>query len=171
MAALVVLPNAWERQDRSPGGEVTGAVALQPILVQPHVPGTSITGSASQGARTPGAGNQRPAGEPSNNAPTGRLGVSVGSVDGLYPGHRVRLGVRYVNPYSFPIAIDTVALTATGTTRCTAAQLRPTRAPRVRIPSRSWLASSIRVGMRRTAPDACQGVRFAVRVRVTAVKV
>jgi hypothetical protein len=26
------------------------------------------------------------------------------------------------------------------------------------------------VGMRRSAPDACQGVRFAVRVQVTAVK-
>ena len=170
MAALVVLPNAWERQDRSPAGEVTGGVALQPTLVQPQVPGTSITGSASQGTHSPGTGNARPAGEPSPNAPTGRLGVSVGSVGGLYPGHQVKLGVRYMNPYSFPIAIDTVHLTATGTRRCTAAQLRPTRAPRLRIPSRSWMASSIEVGLRRTAPDACQGVRFAVRVRVTAVK-
>ena len=106
------------------------------------------------------------------NGPAGGTGVSVGSVGGLYPGHRVELGVTYVNPYSFPIAIDTVNVTAAGTARCSARHLMPTPqpAPRLRLPSGSSVDSTLEVGMRPTAPDACQGVRFAVSVHVTAVQ-
>jgi hypothetical protein len=80
--------------------------------------------------------------------------------------------VTYVNPYSFPIAIDTVHVSSTGTAACSARYLAHTTEPaaRLRIPAGSSLASTVEVGMRRSAPDACQGVRFAVRVGVTAVK-
>lgn len=40
----------------------------------------------------------------------------------------------------------------------------------MRVSPRSSVASTIKVGMRKSAPDACQGVRFALRVQVTAVK-
>lgn len=171
VAALVVLPNAWQRHEGPPsGGRLPGAVALEPVLLRPRLPGATITPLAPGGTPATGNGSARPAGKPSGNAPAGHLGVNVGSVEGLYPGRRVELEVRYVNPYSFPISIETVRVNATGTARCTAAQLMPTPTPRLRIPSRSSIASTIEVGMRRTAPDACQGVRFAVRVRVTAVQ-
>ena len=45
----------------------------------------------------------------------------------------------------------------------------PQPTPRLRLPSGSSVNSTLEVGMRRTAPDACQGVRFVVRVHVTAV--
>ena len=112
-----------------------------------------------------------PTAVPTDDASAGRTGVSVGSVGGLYPGHRVALGVTYVNPYSFPIAIDAVNVTATGTDRCSARYLStPQPASRLRLPSGSSVDSTLEVGMRRSAPDACQGVRFAVRVQVTAVQ-
>lgn len=149
IAALVVVRPGGERQEPTSGGD-NGNVALEPTLIQPRVPGTTIT--------------------PSTDAPAGNLGVSVGSVGGLYPGHRVELGVRYVNPYAFPIALDTVRVIASGTPSCTSRQLMPATTPHVRVPAGSSLASTIEVGMRRSAPDACQGVRFAVRVQVTAVK-
>jgi hypothetical protein len=80
--------------------------------------------------------------------------------------------VTYVNPYSFPIEIDTVSVTATGTDRCPARNLMPTPQPdpRLRIPSGSSVGTTVAVGMRRSAPDACQGVQFAVSVDVTAVQ-
>ena len=104
------------------------------------------------------------------DAPAGGPGVNVGSVGGLYPGHRVELGVTYVNPYSFPIALDLISVIATGTDRCSARYLTSAPAPRLRLASGSSVDSALEVGMRRTAPDACQGVRFAVSVRVTAVQ-
>lgn len=167
LTALVVLPNGGS-PDGAPGTSGgAGTVALEPVLVQPRVPGTAIAAARS---RASGGGSNRPAAGAPNHAQTGPLGVDVGSVGGLFPGHRVELGVSYVNPYSFPIAIHTVRVTATGTARCTDAQLTPTHAAHVRIPSRSSIPSTVQVGMRRTAPDACQGVRFAVRLQVTAVR-
>ena len=82
----------------------------------------------------------------------------------------MELGITYVNPYSFPIAIDRVDVIATGTDRCSARYLMPVPVPRLSLASGSSVISTLEVGMRRTAPDACQGVRFAVSVRVTAVQ-
>lgn len=142
----------------------SGTQALAPTLVAPGHPSTT------EPAKMPRAVIELPGGGGSTNATHGRLGVRVGSVGGLYPGHRVKLGVRYVNPYSFPIVINSVTIRAHGTARCTARQLMRPKTPRLRLPSRSSVTSTIKVGMRRSAPDACQGVRFAVRVRATAVK-
>jgi hypothetical protein len=76
-----------------------------------------------------------------------------------------------VNPYAFPIVIDTVRVRAHGTALCTARQLMRPRKPRhVRVPPHASVASKIKVGMRKSAPDACQGVQFALRVQVTAVQ-
>lgn len=165
------------------GGEGSGTVTLEPELVEPREPGSSpapatpepivVPSEPSEGSAG-AAPTEAPADAPtgaSSDAPAGRPGVSVGSVGGLYPGHRVELGVTYLNPYSFPIAIDTVNVTATGRDRCSARYLStPQPAPRLQLPSGSSIDSTLEVGMRRSAPDACQGVRFAVRVQVTAVQ-
>jgi hypothetical protein len=164
------------------GGEGSGTVTLEPELVEPREPGSDPVPSTpertvvpSEIAEGPDGGGPTDAAVP-NDVPTddaspGRTGVSVGSVGGLFPGHRVELGVTYVNPYSFPIAIDTVNVTATGTDRCSARYLStPQPTSRLRLPSGSSVDSTLEVGMRRSAPDACQGVRFAVRVQVTAVQ-
>lgn len=154
------------------GGEGSGTVTLEPALVEPHVPGATLSPSTPEPTVVPSEVAEGSQGGVATSKPAERTGVSVGSIGGLYPGHRVELGVTYVNPYSFPIAIDTVNVTATGTTRCSARHLMPAPqpAPRLQIASGSSVASTIEVGMRRTAPDACQGVRFAVRVNVTAVQ-
>lgn len=169
--ALAVVLTGGDPRDPWPGTNAErGAVVLEPTLIEPYRPAASSTGSpADPAVGSESVAEKRVGGTPTSGA-TGRLGVSLGSVGGLYPGHRVALGVRYVNPYSFPIAIDRVSVQASGTARCTARQLMPTATHRVRLPSRSSVASTIDVGMRRSAPDACQGVRFAVRVQVTAVK-
>lgn len=142
---------------RPGGGHLDPPVAPGTVVLEPTVIPRALI-------EVPGEGG-------SANAATRELGVRVGSVSGLYPGHRVALGVRYVNPYSFPIIIDTVRVGADGTALCTARQLmRPRRPRHVRVSPRSSVASTIKVGMRKSAPDACQGVRFALRVQVTAVK-
>lgn len=156
------------------GGEGSGTVALEPELVEPREPATTRSPSTPGPTVVPSELIEHSEGAvPSTvltTGPAGGPGVTVGSVGGLYPGHRVELGVTYVNPYSFPIAIDTVNVTATGTDRCSARYLRPAPAPQLRLASGSSVDSALEVGMRRTAPDACQGVRFAVSVRVTAVQ-
>jgi hypothetical protein len=150
----------------------SGTVGLEPTLVAPRHPSTAQSASTGEPTIIPRASIERAGRGGSTNATSRKPGVRVGSVGGLYPGRRVALRVRYLNPYSFPIAIHKVRVRARGTALCTARHLMRPKTPRrpVRVPSRSSVASKIKVGMRRSAPDACQGVRFAVRVRVTAVK-
>lgn len=168
VATLVVArPGAEPTGPERIGGDGSGTVTLEPTLVQ--VPGSTVAASAPEPAIAVGTGAVKAAGQAPNSSSTG-LGVDVGSVGGLYPGHRVEVGVTYVNPYSFPIAIATVRVHATGTTRCPARHLLPATTAHVHVPARSELGSTIEVGMRKSAPDACQGVRFALRVQVSAVR-
>ena len=148
----------------------SGTVALEPTLVAPRHPSTTQSPSTLEPTSMPRTIIDGLGGGGSTNAAPRALGVRVGSVGGLYPGHRVKLRVRYRNPYSFPIRIYKVKVRARGTAQCPARHLMRPKTPRLRLPSHSSVASKIRVGMRRSAPDACQGVRFAVRVRVMAVK-
>lgn len=164
--ALVVRTGGDNQELPMIGGEGSGTVTLEPELVEPREPATTRSPSTPEPTVVP----SELIDDSEGAVPAGGPGVTVGSVGGLYPGHRVELGVTYVNPYSFPIAIDTVNVTATGTDRCSARYLRPTPAPRLRLASGSSVDSALEVGMRRTAPDACQGVRFAVSVQVTAVQ-
>jgi hypothetical protein len=171
--ALVVRTGGGSQELPMIGGEGSGTVTLEPDVVEPREPATTRSPSTPEATIAP----NELIGDPDGAVPTTVLttgpagpGVTVGSVGGLYPGHRVELGVTYVNPYSFPIAIDTVNVTATGTDRCSARYLRAAPAPRLRLTSGASVDSALDVGMRRSAPDACQGVRFAVSVQVTAVQ-
>lgn len=148
----------------------SGTAAVEPTLVEPRHPSALLSSPLPATTIRLRAVAEWPSDGVSTYTSTRDLGVSVGSVGGLYPGHRVGLGVRYLNPHSFPIAVVKVGVRAEGTQGCTARQLMRPRAPRPRIPSRSSITSVIKMGMRESAPDACQGVRFAVRVRVTAVR-
>ncbi len=171
VAVALVLRTGGGNQARPViAGEGSGTVTLEPALVEPREPAATRSPGAAEVDVVPTELVDGPADGLPTGAPAGRPGVTVGSVGGLYPGHRVELGVTYVNPYSFPIAIDTVNVTATGTDRCSARYLSAAPAARQRLTPGASLHSTLGVGMRRTAPDACQGVRFAVRVRVTAVK-
>ncbi len=156
------------------GGEGSGAVTVEPELVEPREPATTRSPSTPEPTVVPSQLIDDSEGAPPTTVlatgSAGGPGVTVGSVGGLYPGHRVELGVTYVNPYSFPIAINTVNVAATGTDRCSARYLRAAAAPRLRLTSGASVDSTLDVGMRRSAPDACQGVRFAVSVQVTAVQ-
>jgi hypothetical protein len=169
VALVVVRPGGDRLGPQLIGGEGSGNVTLEPTLVQPRVSGTTIAPSTPESSSAPEGGADVPGVQAPTSTPTG-LGVNVGSVGGLYPGHRVEVGVTYVNPYSFPIAIETVQVDAAGTTRCTGRHLLPAATAPVRVPARSARASTIEVGMRKSAPDACQGVRFALRVQATAVQ-
>jgi len=173
VALLVVRAGGGNRDLPLIGGEGSGTVTVAPALVEPRDPAAPHSPPTPEPNIVPGDADQGPEGEEApGNLPAENLGVSVGSANGLYPGHRVKLGVTYMNPYSFPIAIDEVHVTTTGAARCSARHLVPTPQPTpgLRIPPGSSVASTLEVGMRRTAPDACQGVRFAVRVNVTAVQ-
>jgi hypothetical protein len=170
VAALVVVrPGGEPQRPQLIGGEGSGTVTLEPRLVQPRVSGTTVAPSTPEPTTVPGTGADVPGVQSPNESPTG-LGVNVGAVGGLYPDRRVEVGVTYVNPYSFPIAIDTVRVDAAGTTRCTGRHLLPAATAPVHVPARSARVSTLEVGMRKSAPDACQGVRFALRVQVTAVQ-
>lgn len=167
VAALVVVRTGGDHWDPLMN---SGTLALEPTLVAPrHLP-TAQTPSTPEPTIMPRHVVEGPVTEGSTNATPGELGVSVGSVGGLYPGHRVKLRVTYRNPYSFPIVIDSVKVRARGAAGCRARQLMRPKAPHPRLPSHSLVASKIKVGMRKSAPDACQGVRFALRVQVTAVR-
>jgi hypothetical protein len=168
--ALVVRTGSDNHELPMIGGEGSGTVTLEPELVEPREPATPRSPSTPEATVVPSELIDDSESSGPTDAPAGGPGVTVGSVGGLYPGHRVELGVRYVNPYSFPIAIDTLNVTATGTDRCSARYLRAAAAPRLRLASGASVDSTLDVGMRRSAPDACQGVRFAVSVQVTAVQ-
>ena len=172
VALFVVRPGSGNQELPMIGGEGSGSVTLEPELVEPREPAATLSPSTPEPTIVPIDVAEGFEGGVPTNASAGGTGVSVGAVGGLYPGHRVELGVTYVNPYSFPIAIDTMNVTATGSTRCSARYLMPTPQPAtpLRLSSGSSVDSTLEVGMRRTAPDACQGVRFTVRVRVTAVQ-
>jgi hypothetical protein len=173
-ALVVVLTGAGHQALPVIGGEGSGTVTLAPILVDRHDPAPTGSPSAPEPTIAPSEvvdGAEGGTSELIAGAPGG-VGVRVGSVGGLFPGHRVKLGVTYMNPYSFPIAIDMVRVIATGTDRCPARHLMPTPQPnpRLHIQPGSSVGTTVEVGMRRSAPDACQGVRFAVSVDVMAVQ-
>jgi hypothetical protein len=85
-----------------------------------------------------------------------------GSVRGLYPGSRTVLRARVTNPYPVPIVVRKVQASVRSTTA---------PCPKGVIKIRRWKGRKVlrahavgrvtlRVRMRRSAADACQGVRF-----------
>jgi hypothetical protein len=101
--------------------------------------------------------------------------VRVGSATGLYPGRRTTVPVRYANPNGFAISVVRATVTARAgrAGRCAARYLRTGSyrlRPAVRIRAHNAVMSSVPIGMRRTAPDACKGARWTIRVGARAVR-
>jgi len=95
-----------------------------------------------------------------------------GHVTRLYPGRRVRMKVRVRNLRPFPIRVTRiVARVKSGVRGCSGRNVRV--APfhrRFRVKARGRRTIRMRTRMVRTAPNACQGVRFSLRFTGRAVK-
>lgn len=125
------------------------AIVLVPVLLL-----------AAVAAGAAGTHERRPAG----------LAVQGSSVSGLVPGRADRLTVTIRNKTRKPVRITAVtAKVRTAPPGCPASMLKVGSvkpAGRLR-PGRS-LAVRLPVQLVRTAPDACQGVRFPLAVRASA---
>lgn len=91
----------------------------------------------------------------------------TGSTSGLYPGRRARLPVTFVNRSRSALVLRRITVRVRRARRgCEARELTVGRFPRsVRIRARRRVRVWLPVTLRRTAPNACQGARFPLRVR------
>jgi hypothetical protein len=99
--------------------------------------------------------------------------VRVGSVSGLYPGKVQRLPVVFTNLRPFPIRIRTATTSAAGTARCPAGKsllLRTQTFRHLVVRAHRSTRTTLRFGMLKTAPDACQHKSFAITVTARAVR-
>jgi hypothetical protein len=101
----------------------------------------------------------------------GAFDVKVGTVSGLYPGKIQRLPVVFSNPLAYPIRIRTATTSATGPAGCPADEnllLRTRAFPHLVVETNTTKRKSLRFGMLKTAPDACQSGAFTVTVTAKA---
>lgn len=179
---VVVLVNDERAGDQSVQGEGAGQVTTRGELVVPRPSEPTDPPSESTPESTPAStpadtpADTSPEDPGGDNAPSGpgadEVGVLVGSAGGLYPGAVVQLPLVLVNPHGFPISIETTTVNATGTAGCPGRMLRldHPRGLSRRLAPGSSTPTALAVRMGKEAPDACQGVRFAVRVHVTVVR-
>ncbi len=88
----------------------------------------------------------------------------TGTVRGLYPGEHVALRAKVRNPYAFAIVVERVrAKVSSPVAACprSAVKIKAWRGSR-RVKAHAIVRVALPFTMRRTAPDACQGVRFAL---------
>lgn len=95
-----------------------------------------------------------------------------GHATGLYPGARLRMRVRIRNPYDHAVRITSLKTrVGRGAPGCRGSWVRVRKLRREAvIPALASRRVRLRVRMRRGAPDACQGARFPLRFRMTAVR-
>lgn len=109
------------------------------------------------------------------NAPVKVFEVTVGDLGGMYPGSSGPLRVSFKNPESFDIKVTTLAVSAVpGTQACPTTYLQMpsnvTLAPAVVLTRKGGTGTTtIPVGLKPSAIDACQNVSFNVTVTATAV--
>jgi hypothetical protein len=95
-----------------------------------------------------------------------------GNVRGLYPGARTTYRARVVNRFDHPIRVRRVtARISSPTAACpsSSVSVKPWRG-RLRIPPHAKRRVRLVVRMRPTAPNGCQGVRFAISYDGKAVR-
>lgn len=113
---------------------------------------------------------------PSDNGkgPDKDFEVRLGSFSPLYPGASTPIRLTVMNPHSFEIEVDNVAVSATSSGGCSSAYLVTGSYPQsahVMVPAKQGTATiTVPFGMRPSAPNACQGKPFVVTVTATAVK-
>jgi hypothetical protein len=103
----------------------------------------------------------------------GQALVLSGKVGHLFPGERTVIVVRVRNREPFPLRLKWVGVRIgklrTGCPK-TALVVKPLRAKR-RIGARRFIRIRLKVIMKATAPNGCQGMRFPLRFRGRAVRV
>jgi len=110
-----------------------------------------------------------------SGTPAGSSGSSIrvrGHVVGLYPGARKAMRVRIGNRSTRAVLVTGIKVrSGDASPACLGTNLRfrPLRAPIV-VGAGASKTTQLRVRMRRSAPDACQGARFPLRFAVTAVQ-
>ncbi|MGZ8572154.1 MAG: hypothetical protein ACXWW5_08015 [Actinomycetota bacterium] len=88
----------------------------------------------------------------------------TGTVKGLYPGERLVLRTKVKNPFGFAIVVERVRAKVTSPVAAcprSAVKIEAWRGSRI-VKAHGTRRVALRITMRRTAPDACQGVRFAL---------
>ena len=147
---------------------------------------TTVTGeSGSVGPTFVAVGSTSNSGNPScngksnssctGNAPTKQFEVTVGNLGGMYPGSSEALPLSFMNPESFDIKVTTLQIDAVAdSTGCPTTYLQyPTSvalAPAVVLSRKGGTGSTtVPVGLKPSATDACQDVSFTVTVTATAV--
>jgi hypothetical protein len=111
----------------------------------------------------------------SGNAPTKAFDVTVADMGGMYPGSSDPVAVTFLNPQSFDIKVTTLQIIAVaGSSACPTTYLNfPTSvalAPAVVLTRKGGTGSTtVPVGLKPSAVDACQNVSFDVTVTATAV--
>ncbi|MFC7496633.1 MULTISPECIES: hypothetical protein [unclassified Nocardioides] len=115
---------------------------------------------ASGATATPTADERRPA----------RLVVDGATVAGLHPGERDRLTVTVRNRAGRTVEVTSVTAGVRTTPRgCAASLLRIGSAtPGTRLRSGRTLRVRLPIRLAKSAPDACQGVRFQLTLRARA---
>jgi hypothetical protein len=95
-----------------------------------------------------------------------------GQVSGLYPGRVTKLPLKLVNRNGFAIKVTSVAVkVGSASAACTYANVSVTKfAGALKVGPNSSRRLSLRITMRRSAPDGCQGAKFPLFYRGTAVK-
>ena len=108
-------------------------------------------------------------------APVKAFETIVGDLGGMYPGSSSPLRVSFRNPESFDIKVTTLSVSAVpGSPTCPTTYLQipstVTLAPAVVLARKGGTGSTtIPVGLKPTAIDACKNVSFNVTVTATAV--
>jgi hypothetical protein len=101
-----------------------------------------------------------------------RPSIVRGHVRGLYPGLTKPMPVLVRNPASFAVRVTRVTARVSSASRaCRARNVWIARfAGSTRIPAHGRIRLYLSSGMRSTAPNACQGVRFPVTFTATLVR-
>ena len=142
-----------------------------------HRPSESSSGHRHQRPQHPAGGHGHgviPATGHGHGRPGSKtFGVRVGRVSGLYPGNSSPLRVKYRNPNAFTLDVTRVVVSTPGSGACGAQHFvtgtYPLTTPVHVSPHRS-VKSTVPFGMKKCAPDACQGVHVSVDVTATAAK-
>ncbi len=115
-----------------------------------------------------------PSGSAQTSAGTSATGVFyiAGDVHGFYPGRARRLQLTVSNPQTFDIDVTriTVRIRNSNHPGCTSFWLRADEFNgSLLVPAQGSATLKIRMGLRRKAPDACQGATWPLTYSGTAV--
>lgn len=108
-----------------------------------------------------------------------RFGLTLGQIPLMYPGSSAGLSVRFTNPESFDIRVQTITLSAAlaqPSEDCPLSKLVYTTgttsySPAIVVQAKGSVeAPTLTVGLSPTADETCEDAQFTIRAVATAVK-